>query len=195
MHSTCRFCRSPVIFSYLPELPEAHEKRKFRARYMIWHHRKRPLGEELHCDGTQQRAAPREYCVEHVQGDIWSGGRTCNRPVKDFDLFMCGIHARHKRDEDRKRKERQEKMAISDYIFSNTLELQTQIKERFGLDTKSHYNWHSHEYDGLVTLNPRELLDLLESMLDNQDAPAPPEEDEWADFVDHDVDEEFEDFF
>lgn len=182
LYSTCRHCRQPVVFKFLPPMPEDRAaKTKFRARYRIWYHRNRRLGDELHCVGTQVRALPRDYCVESItSADAWSfSGRTCNRPVKDFDLFMCGIHARHKREREERDRKYREKRDISDYIFSQTLELQKEIQDRFGIQTKTHYNWKTHEYDGLVTVNPRELLDLLEGMLLNSET----EELEFEDFV------------
>lgn len=189
LHSTCRYCRKPVIYSYLPRMPEEQGKdRSFRIRSMIWYHKNRPLGEELHCEGVprakrsiRNRAAPRDYCSEHQQGsDTWSSGSICNRPVKDFDIFMCGIHARAVHQEKKRREEHERKWAKNNYVFSETVALQKEILDRFGIETNTHYDWRASEYTGLVTINPRELLDALEEMAASVEAV---EEQEWEDFV------------
>lgn len=181
--STCRHCRRRVIFTYLPRLSEGHDKAKFRIRAPIWFHRGRELGEELHCDESDknQRAEPREYCVEFTgSGSAYTTFRICNRPVKDYDLFMCGIHARVKREDARKREQYQAERELSDHIFSSTLALQGRIEELFGLSSKTEYDWREHAYTGKIAVNPRELLDLLERM---SEGASIPEEEEWEDFV------------
>lgn len=194
LRGTCRHCRQPVVFTYLPHMPNAEsgDRRQF-IRYMIWYHKGRELGDELHCRGVTDpeypnrvfRAASREYCVEHTNPGGYGSG-ICNRPVKDHDLFMCGIHARrvHKRKEDdAKWKQKHE---ISDYVFTNTLALQHKIKEGWGLETKTDYSYQNHEWTGKITVNPAELLDLLEEMQMSMVAMDPGEPDE--------QDMEFEDF-
>lgn len=182
LHSTCRRCRQPVIYAFLPRMPgeegKSFSQAIYRPRMMIWYHKGRTLGEELHCDEKaipKVRAAPRDYCVEHISSrDAWSVGGMCNRKVKDHDLFMCGIHARQSREDERKRKEYTEKRDLSNYVFDEVLRIQAEIAERFGLKTQAEYDWRQHEYTGKVVVNPRELLDLL--------IEASVEEEEWEHF-------------
>lgn len=133
----------------------------------------------MHCNEKaipKVRAAPRDYCDEHVSSrDTWHVGQICNRPVKDHDLFMCGIHARRKEQEERKRREYKEQRELSSYIYDETLRIQVEIADRFGLTTQPEYDWRQHEYTGKVVVNPRELLDLL--------IEASVEEEEWEHFA------------
>lgn len=183
--STCRHCGERVIFTRLQNIPEGHPKYNAERpynnirRYEIWHHRNAPIGEELHCanqpekteDGRhlyRKRAEPRDYCVQSV--DSAYSSRYCNRRVKDAEIYMCGIHARREREHERKRQKDKEQNDLSNYVFSETVKLQEELKKRFGLDTLTHYDWKSHAYTGRVIVNPRELLDFLEAYLPEEES-------------------------
>lgn len=183
LYSTCRHCGERVVFGRLRTIPEGHPK--FNAerpamnirRYEIWWHAQAEIGEELQCQDAEsvdlggnryhRRAAPRDYCIVNV--DSAYSSRYCNRRVKDAEIFMCGIHARRERDRERARAKEKEQSDISSYVFSGAVELQTELKERFGLQTSTHYDWKSHSYTGRVVINPRELLDFLEAYLPEEE--------------------------
>lgn len=183
LRSTCRHCGERVVFDRLKPIPESHSKYNAERPTMnirrseIWYHMEAEVGEEILCKIEEEtlsgsryskRAQPRDYCVESVESAY--SFRYCNRRVKDAKLFMCGIHARRERELLNKRAKEIESRELSNYVFTETLKLQERLKNNFGLDTKTDYDWRNHAYSGLVTINPRELLDFLEAYLPEEES-------------------------
>lgn len=169
LRGICRHCGEKVKYHLLPRPTD-----KPGGTYYTWFHMEDPPGDQLYCKLDSQpermvrkRAEPREYCAEHTNSATYSyAGNICNRPVKDHDLFMCGIHARQVHNERERRKQFSQEREISGYIFTETVDLQQRLKERYGIDTKTHYDFHNHRYSGMVLINPAELLSFLEEIFD-----------------------------
>jgi hypothetical protein len=170
LRSTCRNCNAPVAYTRLKELPEGHPKKSRWYGGTIWLHPGREPGEETYCDPDEKdrimrkRAEPKGYCTTVPQGQYSSS--ICNRPVKNTDLFLCGIHdAARRKAADRDAKFRQER-ELSDYVWSSTLALQNELKERFGIDSKMHYDPQNHCWTGMILVNPAELVDFFRELFD-----------------------------
>ena len=111
-------------------------------------------------------AKPKTFCAENVHTS-WSSN-LCNRPVKDDELFMCGIHANHERKRRKKDEERDSHYELQRFIQENVAKLCTQLEEEWGLEASSHYqyNWGGGmgSYTGKVLVDPEALLKLLDDL-------------------------------
>lgn len=181
LSSTCLHCKKLVIYDKLTPWPVGHSRNKEgktpKWRGYAWKHHRRPIGDEIACDPSHthpvwfdKTARPTTYCIEHTRGsDVYAARSMCNRPVKELyeGIPMCGIHAGRYRREKRKEEEYRQHAEVSNYVMTETTALGMQLKEGFGLDSKIHYNFHTHEYTGLIMVNPAELLELLNSCFDD----------------------------
>lgn len=104
-------------------------------------------------------ANPKNFCSVRVETS-WHYN-LCNRPAKDLELHMCGIHANHERKRLKKEKDWREKYELNLFIREQVGELVKQLEEEWGISAKIHYEG---TYTGKVVVDPEELLKLLDDL-------------------------------
>lgn len=128
-------------------------------------------GEGYERTSWRDKAEPKSFCVEHTEGGGYMRSNICHRPVKDEDIFMCGIHAKPVRARMKEDERRAAAYAESAYIAAEVEKKVARIKDEFGLEvTKRGLSF--------VSCDPDDLLEALERASGKvQEAPARDEEE------------------
>ncbi len=77
---------------------------------------------------------------------------------------MCGIHATRIKSQRAKDAAHRQKSEISNYIMTETMALAAELDSKYGISGRVHYDQNTHEYTGLLMINPRHLMDFLEEI-------------------------------
>jgi len=127
-------------------------------------------GRVRHYEGPSAKAQPFEFCVERTGGgDRWSSSYACHRPVKDEELVMCGLHASHKRREEKKSQEHHQKWEFDRSVREALSEFVEELNDLWDLnaDLDTRYSReHGYIYTGKVSVNPGRLREILEEKVE-----------------------------
>lgn len=182
----CRNCGAVISYQREPRDESRHRPRH------IWVHLVEDAEPRQTCPGlehiTQEgeeagsvnfwrspKAQPKSYCMESMQNASSWYSEFCLRPVKDYDLYMCGIHAsRARKEAERQEKERQAKEQEA-YLAEVLRKVIAHIEEQYDLKSDADYSrwpghgpWHPPRLTGKIVVDPQELLETLDGLRDEE---------------------------
>ena len=107
-------------------------------------------------------AKPNSFCAE-VTGDYYGG--VCNRPVKDKELMMCGIHASHEHKRLRENEEIRQRRQFHNDVEAALGSFVEELNEMWDLDAKLERKDLGGP-TGNIVVNPGRLRDILSEKLE-----------------------------
>jgi hypothetical protein len=173
---TCRHCDGRLSYGNDPdplpyeeeEKPRTYGSRKGGARFRrAWYHVNPYEDDARVCPartGTlpwRLYGEPKEFCQETM---VDYGG-VCNRPVKytEDGNFLCGIHAKVLRQEQKRQREYQQQAEMREYVSESIGEMVSKIKKHFpDFKASIHYTGqYPQNLTGKIVVDPQWLIKTL----------------------------------
>lgn len=173
----CRHCKNSIVWWISSEkMTYSGEEDRLRYSQPMWWHpvpddrqpntefsitfdSKHKIMERL-CSqneaGAKEHAEPMTYCQSDSENNP---GGVCNRPIRDKEKMMCGIHATHA---DKKDKEYEERIANQHFnmaVREGVQELIGKMKEEFGLDAREMRTYGDPSPE--IVVNAEQFLEVL----------------------------------
>lgn len=112
------------------------------------------------------QAQPKDFCDERTENTSH-----CHRPIKDEELFMCGLHSRHHRE--RKMREQQEeiKRNVQGHIVSELGPIVDRLNDFWNLRAAMEYDTglfgaRERGYTGKVVVDAVRLMEILDEKVE-----------------------------
>lgn len=110
--------------------------------------------------GSKNQAQPSTFCDESTENTSH-----CHRPVKDEELFMCGLHARHKRSEMLRTEQWSVRNDLNDHIEYELKPIIDHLNEFWQLEARMERSPGLGPFlsmwSGKIVVDPVRLMEIL----------------------------------